>query len=307
LNFITKNLSLKIIAFLFALMFWFNVVTNKTYEHEFDIPFNLNGISSELILTTPPPEKLSVKLSGTGKQMLTYILKKPTLVMEGSQYERGIYRVEISPEDLAFDDEIQARVASVSHPQDLTFKFETLSEKDVPIIPEVKITPALGFVQVGEMAIFPETVKVSGPHRIIRSLKSLSTKRVVFDGVKKDIEENISLIIDDTLFLTSSSNTVSVKQNIVPLTEKKLGPINIQTFNSNKYDSTFMQPESIYVVVEGPRGFIDSLDLSQFSASINFRNIEPGTTSVMPKVVSPSGYRLIGTDPAAITVTAIQQ
>ena len=307
MNFLTKNLSLKIIAFVLALMFWFNVVTNKVYEHEFSVPFEFEDISEELILTTPPPEDFKIKLEGTGKQALIFLLKKPGLHYDASRFERGVYVVEFSPSDFVLNDDIRVEITDIVEPKSLTLKFERLIQKTVSVMPDIEITPALGYTKVGELELNPDSLLVSGPQRILRSLKYLPTKSLSFNEVKKDIDEDIDLALEDTMFLTPEVDYVAINQRIVPLTEKKVGPIGIQTYNSNRFDSATLAPDSIYIIIEGPKGKIDSLDLSLFAASINFRNIDSGMSTVLPKIVIPPGYRLIGTDPASISVTAIQR
>ncbi len=306
MNFLTRNLSLKIVAFILALLFWVNVVTNKTYEYEFDVPFNLADISSDLILTTPPPDKARVRLDGTGKQLLAFLYKKPSLVYPAENFERGIYRIDIGPDDVSFDQPVQPRIVVVNEPQTLTLKFEGMAYDTLPVMADVEIEPALGFTTIGDPTLVPDSVEVSGPRRIIRNLKQISTEKVTFADVKKNIEEQISLAIDDTMFLTVNVDQVDIYQEIVPLVEKKFGPVALETLNSGLYETTEVNPDSIALIVEGPRGFIDTLDASLFTASINFRNIEAGTTSVLPRVNIPQGYRLIRTEPASVTVTALK-
>lgn len=307
MNFLTKNLFLKIVALILAIFFWFNVVTNKTYEYDFDVNFKLENIAPDLILTTPPPEKIHVKIEGTGKQLLTFLFKNPDLTYNAANFERGIYRIDLTPSDLVFNTSIRARVVMVDEPQGLTLKFESISGKVVPIDPLITVTPALGYTKLGELKVVPDSVDVTGPRRIIRALNSIPTENISFEDVKKDVDEKINLETEDTMFLTLSTNEVHVEQSIVPLVEKKFGPVPIETYNSNLFDSTRLIPDSIYVVVEGPRGVIDSLDVSMFSASINFRTIEPGSTTVIPKVISPPGYRMVGTDPSEVSVIASQK
>jgi hypothetical protein len=90
----------------------------------------------------------------------------------------------------------------------------------------------------------------------------------------------------------------------VPLVEKRFGPLAIETYNTKLFDSTLIDPDSIYLQIEGPRGLIDSLEINNFSAIINFRGLEAGSTLVMPDVVVPDGYKLIETDPNSVIVKA---
>ena len=153
----------------------------------------------------------------------------------------------------------------------------------------------------------PDSVTVSGPRRYIRYLKSVSTEKLALDELKKSVSTELHLALDDTLFLTPEQNKFTVEQKIVPLTERKIGPVEVQTYNSNLYTTAEFEPDSIYVIVEGPRGIVDSLKPDQISATINFRNIAAGTTSVLPKIVIPQEFRLIGTEPTSLTVTAQSQ
>jgi YbbR domain-containing protein len=299
-NFLTKNLFLKIVALILAIFFWFNVVTNKTYEYDFDVNFKLENIGPDLILTTPPPQKIRVKIEGTGKQLLTFLFKNPDLTYNAANFERGIYRIDLNPSDLVFS----ANVVTVDEPQGLTLKFENLSAKVVPVNPQITVSPALGYTKIGELQVSPDSIDVSGPRRIIRALNDIPTEEISFEDVKKDVDEKIMLSTEDTMFLTLSTNEVRVEQHIVPLVEKKFGPVAIETYNSNLFDSTRLIPDSVFVVIEGPKGEIDSLDASMFSASINFRTMEPGSTTVLPKIISPPGYRLVGTEPSEVSVIA---
>lgn len=306
-EFITRNLTLKIVAFILAALFWFHVVTEKGYEHEFSVPFKFEGIADGLILTTPPPDKIEIRLAGTGKELLGYLFKKPAIIYHSAITERGIYPIELKPDDIYFDNNIRAKIVDVVSPQDLQLRIEKVREKVVKVIPQVIIKPAVGFVKIGSLTVKPDTIKVSGPQRVVRYLKSVATRDLTFDDVKKNINEQISLEIADTLFITPESTTVRVFQKIVPLIEKRFGPLALETYNTKLFDSISIQPDSIYLLLEGPKGLIDSLDLSNFSATINLRGIEPGSTSVIPDVVIPEGYELIQTDPNAITVKAFKK
>jgi YbbR domain-containing protein len=302
-EFLTKNLALKIVAFFLALLFWFNVVTNKTYEYEFEVNFGLKDLPEGLILITPPPDEIKVRVEGTGKQLLAFIFKNPSLLYDASGFERGFYRIELTPTDLTFDDNVRARVLAVENPQDLTLKVEILTSGRVPVEPQISVEPALGYTKTGELRVSPDSVDVEGPSKFVRRLKSIPTENINFRDVKKDVDETVNLVTEDTMFLTLETGEVRIHQDIVPLVERKFGPIAIETYNSDLFESVSFQPESLYVIIEGPAEQLDTLDKNAFSASINFRSIETDSTTVLPKVVIPPGYQLVGIEPQSISVT----
>ena len=65
-----KNFGWKIVAILLALVLWFHVATEKTYEKIFQIKIDTIGLYKNLELEKVEPANTRISIIGTGKQIL---------------------------------------------------------------------------------------------------------------------------------------------------------------------------------------------------------------------------------------------
>ena len=75
------NLGLKLFALLLAILLYLHVLTDRTVEETVDFPLVLGGLSDTLSLATAAPESVSVRLRGTGKQILQLRYLKPPVTI----------------------------------------------------------------------------------------------------------------------------------------------------------------------------------------------------------------------------------
>ena len=70
-----KNITAKILSFLFAAILWFNIATNLEYNHKVYIPIKYIEPSSGYMLASVPPEETQIYLRGSGKSLVYFVLK----------------------------------------------------------------------------------------------------------------------------------------------------------------------------------------------------------------------------------------
>jgi YbbR domain-containing protein len=71
---IFSNLGWKIAAFLLALVLWFHVATEKTYERTFPVKIHVFGLNKSLQVESIEPATTAVSTVATGKQLLQLML-----------------------------------------------------------------------------------------------------------------------------------------------------------------------------------------------------------------------------------------
>ncbi len=69
-----SNLGWKIVALLLALVLWFHVATEKTYEKTFPAKIEIEGLKVGLQVQNIEPSSAAVSVIGTGKQILQLML-----------------------------------------------------------------------------------------------------------------------------------------------------------------------------------------------------------------------------------------
>jgi YbbR domain-containing protein len=103
------NLGWKVVAVLLALVLWFHVSTERTYEKYFQARIEPIGLSPRLKVDSLNPPTTKVSIIGTGKQILQLMVSGGvTAYVDLSMITRaGAYDHEVTPSDL-YDIDISA-------------------------------------------------------------------------------------------------------------------------------------------------------------------------------------------------------
>ncbi len=187
------------IIFLFFLVlstiFWLLNQLSKDTSAELLYPVRFQDRGSKRIIVNDLPDHLSLQVKGQGYTLLKYKLK-PRLtpltidfrsfplrpVKTGnihafyllSSYVRGV-----------INDQLGRRLELTGiRPDTLYFVFDSLIERKIPVLPDVKITLARQYIYREPLKVFPDTVKVSGPSGIIDTLQNIPTEYVAFKDVR---------------------------------------------------------------------------------------------------------------------------
>jgi YbbR domain-containing protein len=96
---LTNNIGWKIGGVILALMLWFHLTTEETYEENFTAEIEYSGLSEGFYVEQIEPPAAEILIAGTGKQ-LAYLsaANKPKIRIDLSAIdEPGDYKYDISP------------------------------------------------------------------------------------------------------------------------------------------------------------------------------------------------------------------
>ena len=302
MEFITKHLGVKIVAVILAFFLWVHVVTNKTYEYTVEVPFNVVDVPDDLLLVSDISDKCEIRVRGTGKQLLRFLWEMEDLRFSASNYSTGLYVVDLTPGDLLVNQEYMTEIMEVISPKKLRLSFEERFDKVVPVVPDVKVAPALGYLTEGDLIVTPESISVSGPKRVVRKMKKLRTEHLDFVDIRSSLHEQVRLSFADSAYLTLSDSSVLIEQSIVQLSERTFTGIPVIVRHGESHAGYTIAPDSISVTVEIPPSLLDSVTADQFTASIDIAKALPGSTYVTPRISIPKGLHLVDVKPKEIQV-----
>jgi hypothetical protein len=99
---LTRNLGWKLLALLLALVLWFHLATEKTYERTFKARIYGDNLPSDIYIDEISPESIDVSIAASGKQILKLMLSQEILIrLDLSVYEEpGEYTRYITQTDL---------------------------------------------------------------------------------------------------------------------------------------------------------------------------------------------------------------
>jgi YbbR domain-containing protein len=265
-----QNLWFKLVAIIMALFLWFHVATDKVYEHTDTFPLEIFNIPERLILAEKLPEQVSVTIRGKGKELLKLLLtEKKSLRIDAQEFERGETKYLIKPEEIPLPGELELRVTEILSPEDLKIKLDYPMEKKMKIQPNIKILPAEGFQQVGELHYNPKEVVISGPRMWVRGLKVIHTQEKVIEGAEVSISDQVDLVLPEGYNLSLSPQTINFSQNIEKTVERRISNLPVKLVNIPKRGEIILEPDSVSVIISGAESVINQILPDNIKVTVN--------------------------------------
>jgi YbbR domain-containing protein len=163
------------------------------------------------------------------------------------------------------------QVAQVT-PATIPLSFERSGSRLVPVVPAVEGDPAKGYV-AGRITSDPAVVEVVGPVSLLGDLKSATTA------------------------------TVTVE--IAPVgAQRELSAVPVRTANVPPGRSATVTPESVRLIVRGPKDRVDALLDTTLEPHVDLTGLQPGRMTLPVKVTAAApDIEVVRIEPESVRVT----
>jgi YbbR domain-containing protein len=95
-------------------------------------------------------------------------------------------------------------------PDTLFFSFDRIVTKQVQVVPDVEVIPEKQYLVKGDIVVDPETVTITGPKRIIDTVRNVKTRYRKLKGVNETITMSISLVPSKMYSVSSRKVTLTI-------------------------------------------------------------------------------------------------
>jgi hypothetical protein len=165
-----ERLGLKATALVLSLLIWVVVGARQPTESYLSVHVTPELDSSLVLLGDPPVVRALI--AGRAADLAKLYAAPPVVRRKVGGDAPDTLVLDVSPGDvhIPVDLKIDVRVLEVE-PRSVTLRFETRASRRVSIVNEGRISVAGGTARV---LFDPETVRISGPRRIVRSLRAVS-------------------------------------------------------------------------------------------------------------------------------------
>ena len=215
-----NNLSLKLLSLFLAFTVWFVVSAPRrepVSERAFAAPVSLVRMPRDLVITTPVPDTVSVRLRGRVSDLRALSSQNLEVTLDVSWVTPGDAVITLSP--LAMSVPPQIDVVSME-PTKLRFHVEPLRQKDVPIRPFLIGQPPPGY-SAGDPTLVPDHALVSGPASQVRNVTEVATERIIMTGRTETFVQTVAVVSDSSLIRIieplATQATVPVNPEIGPV------------------------------------------------------------------------------------------
>jgi YbbR domain-containing protein len=193
-----NNNVLRVLSLFLAFTVWFFVSAPRrepVSERAFAAPVSIVRMPRDLVITTPVPDTVSVRLRGRVSDLRSLSSQNLEVTLDVSWVTPGDAVITLSPQAMSVPPQID--VVSIE-PMKLRFHVEALRQTVVPIRPFLIGQPPPGYV-AGDATLVPDHALVSGPASQIRNVTEVATERIIMSGRSETFVQNVGVVSDSSL------------------------------------------------------------------------------------------------------------
>ena len=193
-----STLWLRVLAVLLAIGVWFVVSAPRreaTSERAYAAPLALVRMPRQLVITTPVPDTVSVRLRGRVSELRSLSSQNLEVTVELSWAQPGEAVITLLPQAINVPPGVE--VVAIE-PNKMRFRVEQIRERVVRIRPFLVGEPPAGYM-IGDPTVSPDHVLISAPDSQIRKLTEVATERIIMTGRTESFEQNVALVSDSSL------------------------------------------------------------------------------------------------------------
>jgi YbbR domain-containing protein len=286
-----RNITPRIISILFAIIMWTYVMgeINPKIDKEFkDIKVDILNLEtlekSGLVLMEPMEVTVDVKLSGRRNDLLNVTSKDIVAKVDLIGYSEGSYKI---PVEINNPDKTELLDFN---PKQILFKFDAITQKQLPIVVKTVGKPANGY-SIGKSVANPSSVFIKGPRSWVNSVETI-VAMVDLNGSSNDIKTSVPIkAIDDAgkevTTIELNPNIVDVTVPVLKIKEVTIEPqIKGRPLNGFKLTNFIVSPRTVKI-----RGYeevlnnIDSIKTEPIDISYSINDVTRQVSLIVPEGV----------------------
>lgn len=296
-----KKLPIFFFSIIFACIVWVSVNLGNDFQTSIDVPVTIENIPPAKAVATILPEKVRLKIQGTGWQLLN------AMISPNIRYTLDFGK--LSFYDTLFTHKNLSERISLPHtirifetfPETVVVRLDTRITKTVPIQPVVNVSYRTGFDIVGKMSVIPETITISGARSLLNSITTWRTAPVSLKDVNAPTQINVELLDTLQLEIDKPQMVATVKFDVQPIAEKTINDIPIDVVQAPINKNILLIPPKVSIIIRSGVNAISSLSTQDFHASIDYTSILLDTSGfIQPSITGPTNVRIVQLEPEKI-------
>ena len=222
--------------------FWLFLTLDEEYEVVIAVPVKLKNVPDNVVITTPLPSEIKVRLHDHGGVLMKYrfIKQLGTIVVDFNNYDKFSGHVALPTNEVAkvLLSRMQATTRIVSFsPDTLEYFFNFGTYRKVPVIIRGSIT-ADSLYAIADTTIAPRYVKVYGSKELLDTLRAVYTKPLSIEGLSQ--QESTTAQIAPIRGAKIVPSKITATFNVDQVTEKTVQvPVEHINFPAGKTLKTF--------------------------------------------------------------------
>ena len=279
-----------------AATLWFTRKMGQNYEERLTMPVVYENIPISLSLVSKVPSTITIIVESSGWGLLKYyIFEDQSLKVDvGTLEEANTLHIETkNPTFLASLGE-QLQVLDV-FPKEITFAFEPIHSKKVPIKTAIDISYMQQYMLNGDIVISPDSIILYGSHAELDTITTVVSEPLQMKGVKESFSENLTINPIHNVRMNSTYTTV--KGEVEKFTEQTISiPIKFLNAPSNGVAVDLMIDKVSITYLIGLSN-VSKCYPSDFEAVVDYEKLSKNGTIPIEIVRFPQYVRIVQQNP----------
>jgi YbbR domain-containing protein len=284
---IFRNYQVHLVIVVIAIFVWFHAITEKQYEHVFQVKVVPVNPPDGQVITNHDNQKVGVLFRSSGKVLIRQLIGgkiEITANLEHTTASRVDVRLDLKDLQIPRAN-LNLEPIKFIDSDTLSFYFEHVKEKEVSVFPKVNIVPVPGYTIVGGIQLKPSNVLITGPQSDIDNTDSIATGLRELKNVNSDVAGQIALINPFPGRVALTVKTVSYSADIQQLGEKSFIDIPVLVYNAPRGIEASVLPSTLSLKIKGGVELIESIDKGDIIAYVDYRHYETTGESILPPLV----------------------
>lgn len=224
LRFLQKK-RLRFFSFFFALSFLFWIITklSNTYNSSVEFAVNFVDIPELIVLDQHYDTKIKADITASGFELLIYHYFNNIInvSIQNADYSGDLAKVDLMGQKFSLQQQFyQNATLNLISPPNLTFSFDELKRKKIPVAPPKKVNFKPGYDRTGDWVIVPDSIWVYGASQKVDTLRRLFIEPLSDEYIDYNINENARVLPLDQI--KYETEIVLLKAGVKRFTEKSL-------------------------------------------------------------------------------------
>ncbi len=301
---LTEDVGIKVMAVVVAAFIWFNASGQQQVVRLREIPLVPRNLPDSLVVTTPLPARVEVRVTGTRRQILALGFRRVQGVLDLGGLGPGHHRITLSSANVELPNGFDRRNITVISPLavDLTLERRVMRRIMVELTRSNELSKDL--VAVGEgLRVEPEWVTVRGPESTVMRMRSVPTKPFDLSRVRESVEREVDLDFDPEL-VECDPAVVKVYATVERRERRGFNVPPTVLIDDRRLDYS-IHPPTISLTVEGPKSIVDTLTTAGISVVVQPPRAREGTLRLAPEVIVPDGTQVVKQSIDSFTVRIV--
>jgi YbbR domain-containing protein len=284
-----------------AVLFLFHRVNTLT-ERFFSVPLEVS-VPAGLAVASAYPKSVRITLRGAEEQIYP-VLEEDIEAVVGLETKRGpgVFRAPVKVTRKGTAASVEPLEVKVE-PQDLTFTLEPLVEKRVPVLPDLRGSPAYGYEMV-QTVVVPPTAVVRGAKSRVQGITGLSTEEIDLTGRSASFAAKLKLGLPSQLVRIAGDASVEFRATIQEaVTARSLEGVAVTTVDlAPRFVPRGPLPQG-RLEVSGPQLIVDGVRADQVRLVLDCAIVKRAGVYVLhPRPEAPTGVAVKDWSPRELTV-----